>query len=377
VRKDGNTIRVTVQLIRADNGYHVWSKSYDRDLTGIFQVQDDIAHAVVEALKVKLAPTQHVSSHRTSNIEAYNEFLLARQFHDRGNLEGYRRSIEAYRKAVALDPSYGAAYAGLAISEAYLADDSGDAAGMKRAQAAAEKAIALAPDEADGYAARADLRASFGWDWAGAQADLERALVLDPTDGEVRRLYGDVLASLGRLPEAIAAYRRATELDPLSSPTWGGLGWYLMQSRDLAGAHEALRRALEIEPGSALSLGYLGTLQLLEGKAAEALATSRKITSDEVFRLFGISRAEHMLGNEKESDRALEELIVKHAKDSAYQIALVFAQRGQKDEAFEWLERAYMQRDGGLAEIKVDLLLSDLRSDPRYQAMLRKMNLSS
>ncbi len=375
VRKAGDTVRVTVQLIRADNGYYVWSKSYDRDVKDIFKIQDEIARAVVEALKLKLAPTQHVSSYRTSNTEAYNQFLLGRQFFNRGNLEGWRRSIEAYRKAIALYPNYAPAYAGLALSEEYLADWMGDAAGLKRAEAAAEKAIALAPDEAAGYAARADLRASFAWDWAGARADLEKALALDPSDSEVQRLYGFLLAGLGRLPEAIAAQRKAAELDALSNLAWRSLGRYLIEGRDYAAAHEALRRALEIEPESARALNYLGTLQLLEGNAVEALATFSKIMDDEAFRLFGVSMAEHTLKNPKESERALGQLIGKHAQDAAYQIAEVYAWRGEKDKAFEWLERAYMQRDGGLVEMKVDLLLTDLHSDPRYHALLRKMNL--
>ena len=375
VRKAGNTVRVTVQLIRADNGYYVWSKSYDRDVKDIFKIQDEIAGAVVEALKVKLAPTQHVSSYRTSNTEAYNQFLLGRQFFNRGNLEGWQRSIEAYRKAIALDPNYASAYAGVALSEEYLADWTGDAAGLKRAEAAAERAIALAPDEAAGYAARADLRASFAWDWAGARADLEKALALDRSDSDVQRLYGFLLAGLGRLPEAIAAQRKAAELDALSNLAWRSLGRYLIEDRDFAAAHEALRRALEIEPESARSLNYLGTLQLVEGNAVEALATFSKIMDDEVFRLFGVSMAEHTLKNPKASEHALEDLIGKHAQDAAYQIAEVYAWRGEKDKAFEWLERAYTQHDGGLVEMKVDLLLADLHGDPRYQAFLRKMNL--
>jgi Tfp pilus assembly protein PilF len=274
-----------------------------------------------------------------------------------------------------LDPHYAAAYAGLALSEEYLADWTGDAAGLKRAEEAAEKAIALAPDEANGYAVRADLRASFSWDWAGAQVDLEKALALDPSDSEVQRLYGFLLAGLGRLPEAIAAQTKAAELDALSNLAWRNLGRYLIEGRNFAAAHEALRRALEIEPESARSLSYLGTLQVLEGKAVEALATFRKIMDDEAFRLFGISMAEHTLKDSKESQQALGELIAKHAQEAAYQIAEVYAWRGEKDKTFEWLERAYMQRDGGLVEIKVDLLLADLRSDPRYQALLRKMNL--
>jgi serine/threonine-protein kinase len=215
----------------------------------------------------------------------------------------------------------------------------------------------LAPDEADGYAARADLRASFIWDWAGAQADLTKALAIDPSDSEVQHRYAFLLANLGRLPEAIAAQRKAIELDPLSSHAWENLGRYQMFNKDFAAADEAMRHALEIQPDSPFGLHHLGALQLLEGNAAQALATFRKV-NDEAFRLYGISMAEYTLGRE-----------------AAYQIAEVHAWRGEKDEAFEWLNRAYQQHDGGLSDIKVDLLIASLHGDPRFQALVQKMNL--
>ena len=337
-------------------------------------MQDEIAAAVVEALKVQLAAKQRISSSRTSNTEAYNQFLLGRHFFNRGNLDGFSRSIEAYRKAIALDPHYAVAYARLAVSEAYLADDTGDAAEMRRSEEAADQAIALAPDEADGYAARAALRASFTWDWAGAQEDVAKALALRSADSEVQHQYAFLLANLGRLPEAIAAQKKSIELDPLSRRAWENLGVYEMFSKDFVAAEAALRRALEIQPDSAFSLYHLGTLRLLEGNTAKALATFRKI-EDEAFRLIGVAMAEHTLGNTKESQQALDVLTAKHALEAAYQIAEAHAWRGEKNQAFDWLERAYVQRDGGLCNVKVDLLLADLRADLRYEALLRKMNL--
>jgi TolB-like protein/Tfp pilus assembly protein PilF len=375
VRESGNTIRVTAQLVRADDGYHIWSKTYERDLTDIFKVQDEIAGAVVQALKVQLASTPLASGSRgTSNIEAYNEFLLGRQFYDRSNPEAWRRAVEAYRQAIALDPHYAAAYAGLSTAEAALAGLTGDASGFKRAEAFADKAVTLAPNEADGYIARGRFRTAYSWDWTGAQADLNKALALDPGDSRAQHRYGQLLANYGRLPEAIAAMRKALDRDPLSSALWNHLGLYLMDSRDFAAAHEALRRALEIAPESFVSLNNLGTLQLLEGQAAEAQATFAK-NVDESIRLYGTAMAEHTLGHPKESQQALDELIMKHAQDSADSIADVYAWRGEKNKAFEWLERAYAQHDGELADVKVDPLLDNLRGDPRYTAFLRKMKL--
>jgi TolB-like protein/DNA-binding winged helix-turn-helix (wHTH) protein len=374
VRKSGNTIRVTAELVRADNGYHLWSETYDRDIKDIFKVQDEIAAAVVTALKATLALSAKVSSRRTSSADAYNQFLLGRQFYNRSNADGFTRAVAAYRQAIALDPSYAAAYAGLADAEDNLADWTGDTSGLKRAEAAAEKAIALAPDEADGYAARGSQRIYHSWDWTGARADFTKALTLNPSDSLLLRAYGIMLGYLGQLPEAMIAIRKSIAIDPLSSRGWEALGTFLLAQKDFPATHEALRRALEIQPDDALSLNRLAVLQLLEGKAADALSTYRNI-DDDGFRLYGIAMTEHTLGHSKASQQALDEAIAKHAQDSAYQIAEAHAWRGEKDDAFDWLERAYRQRDGGLAETKIDPLLENLHGDPHYQAMLRKLNL--
>ncbi|MGH9584646.1 MAG: TIR domain-containing protein, partial [Bryobacteraceae bacterium] len=324
VRKAGNRIRVTVQLIRADSGYLLWSKTYDREFKDIFKIQDEICAAVVEALKVKLGPMHPVAAHRSSNPEAYDQYLLGRQFHRRGNPEGWRRAIKAFHKAIALDPHYAAAYASLALSEYALADSTGDAAGQRQEKADAERAVTLAPQEADGYASRGVLRMNVGWDWSGAEADLEKALALNPTSGQVQGNYATLLERLGRLPEAIAVGRRATEIDPLSAIAWSNLGQYLTFYRDYPAAHEALRRCLEINPESSFGGHHVAILQLLEGRAAEALATARKI-GIEVFGLNDVAMAEHSLGHAKESQQALDELIAKHASDGAYQVSEALA----------------------------------------------------
>ena len=272
IRKADATIRVTAHLIRADNGYHLWSKTYDRDVKEIFQVQDEIAGVVVEALKAKLIPTQRAAAHRTSNTEAYNAYLLGQQLYKRQNPTSLRRAVEAYRKAIALDPNYAAAYAGLASAEAFLADATGDAAGFNRAQAAADadKAVALAPEHADGYAARGVLRRDLSWDWVGAKSDLEKALALNPGDSVTLVQYSWLLVTLGRLTEAVAAAKEAIRIDPLSDFAWMTLGGALTYGRDWVAAQQALRRALDIEPESLYSLLFLCEVQLLEGKAADA-----------------------------------------------------------------------------------------------------------
>jgi TolB-like protein len=379
VRKSGNRLRVTTQLVRAADGEHLWSETYDREMKDIFKVQDEIAAAVVAALKLKLVPGQNGSPRRSTNPDAYFQYLLGEQSFIRGSDEDYRRSVAAYRQAIALDPNYAAAHAGLAMSEFYLSDSTGDSAGLDRAMAAAEHAVALAPDQPIGYAARGDLRSEIAWDFAGAQSDFARALELDPGDPFVLRRYSILLQCLGRLPEAITAARKVSEIDPFSAPAWRTFSEALYTNGEMPAARDAIHRSLSIDPANPQALRDLGTIELLDHQPAEALAAFQKIISDDLsllgVRATNIAMAEHSLGHARESQQALDDAIAKTAQTSAYQIAEAYAWRGEKDKAFEWLERAYRQRDGGLTQLKTDPLFASLRSDPRFKAMLRKINL--
>ena len=375
VRKSGKRLRITAQLIRADSGYHLWSQTYDREDKDIFAVQDDIARSVVTALKLTLAAAlQSTGSRGTGNDEAYNQFLLGRQLDRQESREGNRLAVEAYQKAIELDPNYAAAYAGRAIAEGYLADFMGDRVGLERAGQDVEKAIELAPNDPSGYLARSYIRQNWLWDWFGAQEDIEKALTLDPRNSDVHFQYALLLESLGRLPEATVAQRKATELDALSSQDWRYLARLYTEIGDYASADAALGRAIELEPTSVFALTILGRLRLAEGRAQEALDVFRNI-DDFVFSRTGVAMVEHTLGHAKASQQALDAVIAKYALMAAYQIAEVYAWRGEKDKAFEWLERAYQHQDGGLSRVKGDALLKSLRNDPRFNTLLRKMNL--
>jgi TolB-like protein/Flp pilus assembly protein TadD len=373
IRKSGDTIRVTVQLIRAADGYHLWSATYDRELKDIFKVQDEIAAAVVDVLKSRLAAPAGVLD-RPANPEAHSEYLLGKQFFNRGNPAGFQSAIAAFHRAISLDPRYAAAYAGLATAETYWADNGGQSADVERALADADQAIALAPNLADGYVARAWLRFSRKWDWADAQADLEKALQLDACDSTTQRRYGSLLAALGRLPEAISAAKKAIAIDPLSNAAWGNLGVYYNGLGAYADARKALDRALEINPDSMYARWNFGLSELLEGNAQNALAEFPESDAT-AFHQAGLAMAQHSLGHAEQSRNALDALVAKLSERWAYQIAEVYAWRGERDEAFDWLQRSYTQHDGGLIQIKYDRLLTSLRSDVRYAALLRQMNL--
>jgi len=233
----------------------------------------------------------------------------------------------------------------------------------------------LAPDQWFGYAYRAAVR-RHRLDFVGAKADLEHALALAPSESNVQSRYGNILAVFGDLPGAKRALRKAIELDSLNYAPWFNLSLYLMAERDYASARLALGRAYAIQPNAWFMAAALAQLDLIEGKADEALTKYKNSSGSELLRLQGIALAEHTLGDDKQSQAALDQLIALHAGNSAYQIATVYAWRGENDKAFEWLQRAYQGRNSDLDFIWNDPQLSGLRADPRYHGLLVQMKLT-
>jgi TolB-like protein/Tfp pilus assembly protein PilF len=376
VRKAGNKIRVTVHLVRADNGYHLWSNSYDRNLEDIFEVQDEIAGTVVEALKARLLPAQGVvNPHRTSSMDAYEQYLLAKQFYSRGAVDGAHRATTALRQALALDPDYGSAYAQLAINLCQRMSEGDDPTQVNANQAiaAAEKAVALAPGLGEAYSARSLVRSFLQWDWLGARADIEKALQLDPHSEGTQRRYGLLLATLGRLPEAITAFQLATEIEPLDVHAWVELGWCCTGAGQFAAGRRALTHALELSPASTMATMALTENQLATGDTSEAITTSSR-QQIELWRWSAHAAIEYTLGHTLESQRALDDLICKYGPRIPFVIAAVYAWRGETEKFFEWLDRSYAQHDLALGGIQFNYSSFLVRSDSRYKALLRKMN---
>jgi TolB-like protein/Flp pilus assembly protein TadD len=377
VRRSGDKVRITTQLINVADGYHLWSETYDREMTDIFAVQDEIAGAVVAALRVKLLPQQQAPSapRRSTSTDAYVQYLLGHQT-ALGSLEQARTAASAFDKAIALDPRFAAAYAGLAVAQAsvaqYALDPAEIADARRKAPASADQALLLDPDLAEGYAARANVRAILTWDWSGAMADFQRALAMGPNDANTLRRYASVLAARGRLREAQVAVRKSLELDPLSPSSWNNLGFYQYATGQYAAARESLERALEINPKAPIPRANLGVARLLEGDAAAALTEFERVPEGEPTRLMGVAVAEHALGHEPQSQAALDALIALPVP-RPFWIAAVYARRGDPDHAFEWLERAYLVREPQLSYIMVQPLFANIRSDPRYTAFLKKL----
>ena len=375
VRKSGDVIRVSAQLIRADNGYNLWSKTYDRQIKDIFKVQDEIAGAVVDSLKLQLLPAQQIESrHRTANIEAYTQYLLGNQFRALDTSEANQQALSAYQKAVALDPNFAAGYSGLADAEWRIADQTTNESGAyTRSMASAEKAIELAPDAPEGYWARGKIKNFYYFDWQSAKLDYEKAMALDPTFTPVHIEYAVVLATLGRMADAIAEIRKVLALDPLSTVGWRRLAWMQLQDGQFDAARASARRVKEVNP-NADDRGAEGFAALYAGRPAEAMQAFNKNVSRVSTQ--GLAMTEYTLGHAEASDRYLAEFMKLGGNAFAYQYVEVYAWRGENDKAFEWLDTAFRSRDGGLAYITYDRSLKKLEDDPRYGAFLRKLKLT-
>jgi TolB-like protein/Tfp pilus assembly protein PilF len=376
VRKAGRRVRITAQLVKVADGFHVWSETYDRQLDDIFAVQDDIARSVASELKVSLLGKREASPAAQGRGAVYTLYLQGRYFSARRNREGWEKAVSYFEEALRLDPGYAPAWAGLANAHYWQAGNGliPLSEGHQKARSEAEKALELDPKLADAHAMLGSIRRSYDWDWPGADAALKRALELEPGNVTVLRAAASLEATLGRFGEAARLSRRAVELDPLSVSAHFRLGVTALRAGALEEAEAAFRKAVELNPELTPAHGFMGLIHLLRSNPRAALEEMEQ-ERNTFTHLYGLALAYPALGRKKESDEALGELVRKYQDGAAFQIATVYAFRGNPDEAFAWLERAYLQKDGGLAEMKGDPLLRSLESDPRYAAFLKKMRL--
>ena len=377
VRKDANRVRITVQLINVEDGFHLWSETYDRKVDDIFAVQEEIARSVAGSLKVALLGRNTATpSAQGKNADAYNAYLQGRYFYERSSKENFEKAIAYYERAIKLDPGYALAWAGLAEAHSRQADWAYVPVeqGYQKAREAAERALALDSNLAEAHAAMGGIKNFYDWDWTGADASFQRALALEPGNATVVRGAALLAATLGRFEEAMALERRAATLDPLNTQTHVMLGLAAYYAGRQEETVVALKKALELDPERQYVHNLLGQVYLAQSHPQDALAEMER-EPDLNWRLHGLALAYHGLGRKKESDAALAECVAKYHAGMAFQIAEVHAYRGEANLAFEWLERAYAQRDGGLAWMKGDPLLKSLERDPRYAAFLKKMRL--
>jgi TolB-like protein/TPR repeat protein len=375
VRKSGNRLRITVQLIRADNGYHVWSETYDRQLDDVFKIQDEIAGAVVRALKVSLLGSPIPRAAPTANAEAYSIFLAARYFTERFNPEDLNKALALYRRAIALDSNYAPAYASLAWCyemRVAIGIDT-DGVGYANARAAAERAIALDPNLPEGYLTLGMARYQYEFDFAAAAEMIGKAHVLDQNNAFMLQIAGHLALSIGTPADAGTYYARAAEQDPLNMLPRRFLAKALFYEDRLAEAETTLHRIIELNPQFPAPHYLLGTVLLARGEPNAALAAIEAEPSPQ-WKSFGLPLVYRALGREPEAQHALAALVANSAGTES-QVAETYAYFGEPDQAFHWLEEARVRRDPGILHMRGNPLLRSLVTDPRYPAFLRKLKL--
>jgi len=380
VRRAGNRVRIVSQLIDARGDEHLWSETYDRDMKDIFAIQSEVAENIATALRSNLfTAAKSLSRKATENLDAYNLYLKGRYFLNKGNEVDLKRALQFFEQAIELDPAYAAAYSGLA--DAYLALDDSDfipeAEAAPKAKAAGRKALEIDETVAEAHTSLGHL-ALHQWDWPTTEAELKRAITLNPGYAPAHHFLSMYLATFGYMDEAIAAAKRAEELDPLSMLVSSTVGIQLYRVRRYDEAIAQLRKTIDLDPNYPRTHRILGKVYFEKGLHQKAIAEFEKystLTNERSVGLAYVGNAYGRLGKRDEARRILDELIAlsQHEYVSAYAIAIVYIGLGDKDQAFEWLNKACEERSDFLVHLKVDPDFDSLRSDPRFAELMKKV----
>jgi TolB-like protein/tetratricopeptide (TPR) repeat protein len=376
VRKSGDKLRITAQLVRASDSSHLWSQTYDRQIDDVFKVQDEIAASVVSELRIKLLGTATPTS-RVTDPQAYSLLLQARASVRQGTPAAVKRAIAQFDQALAIDPAYAAAWADLA--NAYTLEMTNGWRSIEEANRlsrhAIERTLAIDPDYVSAHAVLGWILVAHDRDYKSAVDHTERAMALEPTNFDAVDQAGYLARRLGRHELAIALYQYLVAHDPFNYIHHQNLAyayWYAGQIDNALNEH---RLILVLDPAVPGVHAPIGEMLLLNGDAAAALREVEQET-DEQFRLPALAMAYHALGRKADSDAALAELIRKYKSTAAYSIATVLAYRGEADAAFDWLEKAAHYHDANLGTLPVYPTLANLRSDPRWVPFLRKLGMA-
>jgi serine/threonine-protein kinase len=375
VRRQGAHVRIVAELVHAADGRELWSHTYDATLQDIFTVQAQIAAAVAESLKLTLLGGG-TSGAVTRNMGAHNAYLQAHFLVQRLNVDDYLAAMAHYDEAIRLDPDYALAYAERSEVQTWLLDWRGDPGGKLHAGALAdaEKAVALAPDLAEAHAALGWVRFFIYWQFDAGLGAMERAAQLAPNNATVNELLGRVLLYMGRFGDAERVARRSIEIDPLTFQAHENLARILFVQGRIDEAETEGRKAAELQPKAAGNHRWQALAAHTRRDAAAALREAR-LESSEGYRDFELALVQTLGQDQAAADAALAELIRFGHQGLAYQIAEVYAQRGQTEAAFQWLQRAWDQHDNGLLSLAIDPLLRPLHDDARYTALRSQLGL--
>ena len=375
VRKSGNQLRIVAQLIEVETDTHLWSETYDRELKNVFAIQDEIAAAVVDGLKITLLGKKPKAIE--TNPEAYVLYQQARYFRNQLTAESIKQAETLLKQALEIDPGFAPAWTALGDVYASQADPFGLRPldeGYELARDAIQRALDIDPQYGPAYAALAWVEMDYDWDFTAAAQHVEQALALNPGDFSILMNAAYLNSILGRLDEAIDLWRQAVALDPVSYLGHVYLSISYSRANRLDEAAESSRLVISLNPSGIFGHYLLGLVLLAQGDAPAALAAMEKETSD-AFRLHGMAIVQYALGDAGASDATLQEFIECCAAGAAYQVAQAYALRGEIDLAFDWLDQAYANRDGALANMLTSNSLANLHDDPRWEPFLDKMGL--
>src|SRR5882724_2264167 len=395
VRKAGDVVRIAARLTQANTGEEQWSENYTRNLKDVFAVQTEIAQTIVEQLRGQLtggatnpttkaeiqAEVRAAENGGTKNVEAHEAYLQGRFFLNRHSEKETDQARTAFERAVELDPKFALGWAGLAQTHVWdcnYATEGGQKGfneHLAAARNAVERAIAIEPDLPDALYPKAMIETNFDYNWKGAAETLHKALALAPQDPALLMEAGNLAQARGELTQGLDLFRRAVASDPVNAQARAFLASSLSGSGHQEEARAEYAREIELNPSAPNSYAGMGTTYLLQSNFEEAATIAQTDIAD-WGRLLMVSCARWGQKRIPESDAALAELIAKFSETGAYQIAEGYGYRNDKDQAFEWLERARRQRDAGLPGLRADTLLPNLHDDPRWNAFLRTMGLA-
>jgi pentatricopeptide repeat protein len=385
VRKAENHVRISAQLIDVASQGHLWSQEYDRELKGVFAIQSDIATRVAQRLRVQLTAgeKQRIKEQGTTDLEAYTLYLQGRYFRNKWTEESLRKAIAHFEQAVAQDPNYALAYAGIADAYLLLPFVAATARPMEvypRATAAVEQAMARGDAFATVHTTMASAKLWYTWDWVGAEAAFKRALALSPNDAATHRRYGWYLITMGRLQDAIAVMHRAQELNPVSPGISRHIGMAFYFARQYDRALAQFRTTIEMDPTFRPAYSGLVYTYLQQGRYAEALAICQQMLERwgrDPWVLWDFGYASAVSGKHDQARQVLAELHerAQHAYVRSLAFAWISIGLDQKEQAFAWLEKAYDEHEPYLTLVHVDPIYDRLRTDPRFTALLQKIGL--
>ena len=384
IRKAGEQLRITVQLIDAQNQEHLWSQDYDRKLQDVFAIQCDVAQRVAEALKVQLLAREErqILKKATENLEAFGLYLKGRYYWNKRTAEGFTKAIDHFQEAIGKDPTYALAHAGIADSYALLGDTGVAAIPPKeafaKAKAAAQKAIQIDGSLAEAHTSLGHLK-MHDFDWSGAEMEFTRAVELNPNYATTYHWYAFYFAVNEKHNEAISAINRALNLDPVSLAISTDVGVLYYYARQYDQAIAQYLKTLEMDPSFVRAYVTLGSAYGQKGMYEEAVEMFQKAIdlSGDRTKIAALGRAYALSGRKGEALQVIDALneLSQHRYVSPYSIALIYAGLGQKDKGFDWLHRAYEERVGDLIYVKVDPYLDSLRPDMRFTTLLKKVGL--